>query len=73
MVMIDSLTGTKYTFICFVTDNYDELFCSCISLLPELWVISEAHCKQLDDVKVTNPNIELPEIHKEVFDNDDKH
>ena len=54
--------------LCFLADDYDKVFSTCIGMLPELWVLSMAHCKQLDDIKVTNPNIALPKLHKALFE-----
>jgi len=51
-------------------DMSDSIFVDVLRLLPLLHVINEEHCKTLNSMKMTMPDVvqPLPELHQEVYD-----
>ena len=59
------------TGMCFViADMSDSIFVDVLRLLPLLHVINEEHCKTLNSMKMTMPEVvqPMPELHQEVYD-----
>ena len=57
--------------VCFISAELaDAMFVDVLRLLPLLHIINEEHCKTLNNMKMTMPEVvqPMPELHHEVFD-----
>lgn len=62
---------SEFVFVCVfvaLADGCFDLFSKTLHILPFVQRINESHAKQLNNIKLSTPEIMFPPLHDEVFD-----